>query len=628
MSKSVVLKHNIGFLSHLPVGSIIAWHKDLDGTPQLPPGWAECNGQTLDDPDSPYNGKALPDLNSQGRFLRGAVHSGDEQGDQLQTHQHPDAGHTHTSAHAHKMKIAGAGNHSHTAYAPRCDVDNPSAQGWPRNDKHHSFRSSDRGREHLVEKGAITTNGDHSHSGAVSKVTLEVSSQAQILDPINSRHGPETRPVNMSVVWIIKIKQVTAAWPSQALQAEEQAPPGAVYVSQAGNVGIGTPSPGAKLEVAGTVKASAFQGDGSLLTGISADRWSDGPDGAIYFNDGLVGIGTATPGAALDVSGFVHIESKISDLSLKLSGTANQNMFDSSNKNRTSAADLRFTGRNGLDDWVIIKNEGNVGIGTSGPMAKLTVDDPTGDTTWNTAAFHKPALGPHWSHIHWGPTGDWYIRSAANNGKVILQDTGGNVGIGTTGPNHKLHVNGETITSGITLSAGGRWWHRMSGDAAIVSDNGIYKALMIVGADYGQGRGRWVRLWDTLSVHGTKQFMIDHPLDPDHKYLIHATLEGPEVAVFYRGEAHLSKGQTSVSLPEYFEALTRKENRTVLLTPKYNADEAVSMLAASDIRDGKFTARMIDDNNPSQEFYWEVKALRADVGKLDVEIEKRRLDNP
>ena len=88
---------------------------------------------------------------------------------------------------------------------------------------------------------------------------------------------------------------------------------------------------------------------------------------------------------------------------------------------------------------VRIDSTGNVGIGTTSPGAKLTVDDPTSNTIWNTAAFRKAALGPHWSHIHWGPTGDWYIRSAASNGKVVLQDNGGNVGVGTSNPEATLH---------------------------------------------------------------------------------------------------------------------------------------------------------------------------------------------
>jgi hypothetical protein len=73
-----------------------------------------------------------------------------------------------------------------------------------------------------------------------------------------------------------------------------------------GNVGIGTtnPSSGVKLEVAGTVKATSFQGDGSSLTGISTGKWSGGEN--IYYNSGNVGIGTTNPGAKLDVAGIIN----------------------------------------------------------------------------------------------------------------------------------------------------------------------------------------------------------------------------------------------------------------------------------------------------------------------------------
>ena len=56
-----------------PVGSIVAWHKSFANTPALPDNWVQCNGQTLDDPDSPYDGATLPNLNGDGRFLRGSL---------------------------------------------------------------------------------------------------------------------------------------------------------------------------------------------------------------------------------------------------------------------------------------------------------------------------------------------------------------------------------------------------------------------------------------------------------------------------------------------------------------------------------------------------------------------------
>ena len=83
----------------VPIGSIIAWHQDIkdpDGGTDplpLPDGWVRCDGQTLSDPESPLNGHGLPDLNGAisgiRRFLRGTTGiSGTMQADELKSHQH------------------------------------------------------------------------------------------------------------------------------------------------------------------------------------------------------------------------------------------------------------------------------------------------------------------------------------------------------------------------------------------------------------------------------------------------------------------------------------------------------------------------------------------------------------
>jgi len=137
------------------------------------------------------------------------------------------------------------------------------------------------------------------------------------------------------------------------------------------------------------------------------------------------------------------------------------------------------------------------------------------------------------------------------------------------------------------------------------SDNGI-NTLLAQGT-YG--------LW----TNGTKSFVIDHPTKLGMK-LVHSAIEGPENAVFYRGEDQLNNGKLEIYLPEYFEALVQKGNRTVLLTPKFeDENEAISQLAASSIENGKFIVRAIENNNPSQKFYWEVKAVRGDLPSLEVE---------
>ena len=95
----------------------------------------------------------------------------------------------------------------------------------------------------------------------------------------------------------------------------------------------------------------------------------------------------------------------------------------------------------------------------------------------------SPAQGNRGSHIHWGPTGDWYIRSATNTGTVLIQDSGGNtilggwVGIGAA-PSYPLHVRASR-TASLALDVGdlrnydgGVWRHTSDPDTpySIVAD--------------------------------------------------------------------------------------------------------------------------------------------------------------
>ncbi|MCP4132001.1 MAG: tail fiber protein [bacterium] len=58
-------------ISVVPVGSITALEKTIDGSVYIPEGWAECNGQVVSDVDSLFYGETVPNLNGENRFLRG-----------------------------------------------------------------------------------------------------------------------------------------------------------------------------------------------------------------------------------------------------------------------------------------------------------------------------------------------------------------------------------------------------------------------------------------------------------------------------------------------------------------------------------------------------------------------------
>lgn len=204
-------------------------------------------------------------------------------------------------------------------------------------------------------------------------------------------------------------------------------------------------------------------------------------------------------------------------------------------------------------------------------------------------------------------------------GAVLTSD--GNFGIGLQEPATRLHVMGDATVTGVMKGSGylGSW-----GQSAVLQGycySGRTPALFTLLYDDinfpGSPQGLIIANLQT-SPPIFKTFIIDHP-DDAARYLVHATLEGPEGAVYYRGSARLVNGRAEVVLPAYFESLTRREGRTVLLTNVDGFDTlAVRRTAGERVRDGRF---IVESDNPAsaQEFDWEVKAVRADGPPLEIE---------
>ena len=301
---------------------------------------------------------------------------------------------------------------------------------------------------------------------------------------------------------------------------------------------------------------------------------------------------------------------------------------------------------------------GRVGIGNSAPAYPL---DVTG--TVNATAFRGDG-----SQLTGLPTGGGTSQWTTSGTSIYYN--GGNVGIGEAAPDNLLDVlsNGTALPAEITAYNTGtgnsfgllrlfRQSSATSAQAGLIfslqnstparKEYGYIAArirtntagteagdLIFSTTDAGITRVERMRITSSgnvgigttaptslLHVNGTltattKNFQIDHPLEPEKKLLVHSALEGPEVAVYYRGEAQLLKGEVLITLPSYFEALTGKEQRTVQLTPIRGWSP---LYVADEISDGHFTVRTANGGNSSQRFYWEVKAVRADVPPLVVE---------
>jgi hypothetical protein len=241
------------------------------------------------------------------------------------------------------------------------------------------------------------------------------------------------------------------------------------------------------------------------------------------------------------------------------------------------------------------------------------------------------------------PGGLNFAESGVADGRMFLA-YGGNVGIGTYAPVSLLHINGApgqstelrltsqpaattkaaTVCSMVLQADGGK-------ESSIVSSETQMTVLTshdFVAVSGASGGGLCVNTptgvmgvlnWRNGSVQidgsltaTTKNFSIDHPLRAGER-LLHGSLEGPEAGVYYRGEGVLEGGTATVRLPDYFEALTRPEDRTVHLTAKGCEP---FLLSYEDVIDGRF---IVHGTKPGGRFSWEVRAVRADTPRLAVE---------
>jgi hypothetical protein len=211
-------------------------------------------------------------------------------------------------------------------------------------------------------------------------------------------------------------------------------------------------------------------------------------------------------------------------------------------------------------------------------------------------------------------------RLTANDGSTVVWTGGGYVGINTTSPGTTLDVNGAVIVNGslnYPPASPGPW--PTFGDHTVPLYDGNNEIwFRWVYYPYPIDENKLDIMVDNTKV---KTFVIPHPTDSD-RYLVHGTLEGPEAAVFYRGQGRLAQGRARINLPPFFEALSRQEGRTVQLTPMDGFDRlAIRSREGWPVKDG--VLEVYSDNPAStQAFMWEVKAVRADVPKLEVEVPK------
>ncbi len=283
-----------------------------------------------------------------------------------------------------------------------------------------------------------------------------------------------------------------------------------VTIKENGNVGIGDPSPTERLEVAGTVKANNFRGDGSLLTNLPPGPKGDkgdpgqqgpvGPQGAtgaagprgrtglqgpagpqgppgvigatgpqgppgdshwlldklnIYYNAGNVGIGTTSPNRKLTVQGKLFGGG---DFGLEIDGTTIKGALAPGvaaliedipvkiNAPGQTVTSLKL--QTGGNDRLVIDADGDIGIGTSTPNEKLQVK---GVSLFDTVRLSDTGNNGVFWDLEETANNDFTLEYGAEMMRVTAS---GNVGIGELNPSTKLHVGGTPGTDGIMFPDG------------------------------------------------------------------------------------------------------------------------------------------------------------------------------
>ncbi|MBL7050725.1 hypothetical protein ISS04_01025 [Candidatus Woesearchaeota archaeon] len=319
-----------------------------------------------------------------------------------------------------------------------------------------------------------------------------------------------------------------------------------------GNVGIGTTSPAALLSVGGNGESASlsvtgqpgvtniatyrdsdgenvFKAEGNI-SGASLKVWFGDMDGVgnenyllvdegnskFIFNNGNVGIGTTSPSQKLVVAGDLNVTgtSYLGNVVINSENITTDNII-------SKDGNISFFNSTG-NEKMRITNEGNVGIGTTGPEMQLHVLGDGSTATGAKFIIESFQVGGEWMRFSSGSQGSsikfsdtsqglWIGAVGTKSDGSVIDDffigsdgkigigtytpgtagvaiMNGNVGIGTTNPSVKLEVNGTINASQVLVNGSAvltsytdtnTWWELNTGYLYNNSNNLDFNETML-----------------------------------------------------------------------------------------------------------------------------------------------------
>ncbi len=122
---------------------------------------------------------------------------------------------------------------------------------------------------------------------------------------------------------------------------------------------------------------------------------------------------------------------------------------------------------------------------------------------------------------------------------------------------------------------------------------------------------------------GGGTFQIDHPLDPENKYLYHSFIESPDMMNVYNGNTVTdANGYATITLPNYFDALNSDY--------RYQLTPIGALAQAAVIEEISGNTFKIQTSVPNIKVSWQVTGIRkdkyAEANRVIPEVEKRDKD--
>jgi len=165
--------------------------------------------------------------------------------------------------------------------------------------------------------------------------------------------------------------------------------------------------------------------------------FGDDTDSLVVTENGNVGIGTASPQSKLEIFGD---GSTVGSAAIRFNQPAGENGFSIGLGTEDNKLHIGDSWNPESGTHVTIQQDGNVGIGTTNPGYKLDIENSGAfaiELRDSSAGGTSGFIGVDSGKMFLGGTTD-------DNSNIVLDRSGsGNVGIGTTSPQSKLHVKGR-----------------------------------------------------------------------------------------------------------------------------------------------------------------------------------------